>query len=103
MWIGSSSGLGDMDVDCDGANNSAGDCANDPSGQSETAFKDTVAQYGISDLNANVHGYVVLGNTAFDPQSKGIDPLSVVAVVCNNQLVCHFLGLMKRKTDVGVM
>ncbi|KHO00593.1 chitosanase [Metarhizium album ARSEF 1941] len=78
-----------LDIDCDGANNYAGDCANDPTGQSQTAFKANVSQYGISDLDANIHSYVVLGNEgppAFDPQSRGIQPLSVVAVVCGEQL-----------------
>jgi chitosanase len=83
-----------MDIDCDGANNSAGRCSNDPSGQGETAFKDTVKSYGIADLNANVHPYVVFGNEgaspSFNPQSKGMEPLSVMAIVCNNQLVCVF-------------
>ena len=38
-----------------------------------------------------MHPYVVLGNEgadpSFDPQSAGVQPLSVVAVVCNGQLV----------------
>lgn len=82
-----------MDIDCDGANNKAGKCANDPSGQSQTAFQYEVQQYdvGISDLDANVHPYVVLGNSgstpSFDPRTYGIKPLNVVAVVCNDQLV----------------
>ncbi|KAL1969038.1 hypothetical protein VTN77DRAFT_872 [Rasamsonia byssochlamydoides] len=87
--------LGDMDVDCDGADNKAGKCSNDPSGQSETAFKDTVQTYGISDLNANIHPYVVFGNEdahpSFEPETVGMRPLSVMAVVCNNQLVCPSL------------
>jgi chitosanase len=81
-----------MDIDCDGANNSAGKCANDPSGQGQTAFKSDVQKFGISDLNANVHPYVVFGNEehspSFSPQSHGMQPLSVMAVVCNGQLVC---------------
>jgi hypothetical protein len=81
-----------MDVDCDGANNGAGKCSNDPSGQSQTAFKDTVQGYGISDLDANVHPYVVFGNEgsspSFMPDSVGMKPLSVMAVVCNGQPVC---------------
>ena len=80
-----------MDIDCDGANNSAGACANDPSGQGQTAFKDTVKGYGIKDLDANLHPYVVFGNEgsspSFNPQSKGMKPLSVMAVVCSNQVV----------------
>lgn len=77
-----------MDIDCDGANNSAGDCSNDPSGQGQTAFKDTVEEYGIEDLDANLHSYVVFGNEdSFEPQDEGMEPLSVMAVVCNDQVV----------------
>ncbi|KAF5124307.1 Endo-chitosanase [Metarhizium anisopliae] len=88
---GSSGNYDNMDIDCDGANNSAGGCANDPSGQGQTSFKDTVKTYGIPDLDANIHPYVVFGNEgaspSFNPQSKGMKPLSIMAVVCNNQLV----------------
>jgi hypothetical protein len=48
----------------------------------------------VSDLNANYIPYVVFGNdgsasgfTTFDPTQYGIQPLSVMAVVCNDQLV----------------
>ena len=81
----------DMDIDCDGLNASTGLCNNDPSGQSQTAFQSEVQEFGIADLDAHVHPYVVLGNEgadpSFDPQSAGVKPLSVVAVVCNGQLV----------------
>ncbi|GFG09574.1 endo-chitosanase [Aspergillus lentulus] len=94
-----------MDIDCDGANNSAGDCANDPSGQSMTAFMDTVKQYGISDLDANIHPYVVFGNSGssptFDPQQYGMEPLSVMAVVCNNQLFYGVWGDTNGGTSTG--
>ncbi|GAQ10133.1 endo-chitosanase [Aspergillus lentulus] len=90
IFISSSKGYTNMDIDCDGANNSAGKCANDPSGQGQTAFKSDVKKFGISDLNANVHPYVVFGNEehspSFSPQSHGMQPLSVMAVVCNGQL-----------------
>lgn len=80
-----------MDIDCDGANDSAGACSNDPSGQGETAFKDTVQSFGINDLDANIHPYVVFGNEgadpSFSPEQFGMQPLSVMAVVCNNQVV----------------
>ena len=80
-----------MDIDCDGANNSAGDCANDPTGQGQTSFVDTVSTYGISDLDANLHPFVVFGNggasPSFNPQDHGMSPLSVMAVVCNGQVV----------------
>ncbi|GFF57350.1 hypothetical protein IFM51744_09176 [Aspergillus udagawae] len=90
IFISSAKGYTNMDIDCDGANNSAGKCANDPSGQGQTAFKSDVKKFGISDLNANVHPYVVFGNEEhspkFSPQSQGMQPLSVMAVVCNGQL-----------------
>lgn len=80
-----------MDTDCDGADNTAGDCGNDQTGQSQTSFQDLAQSYGISDLNANIHSYVVFGNEgsrpSFNPQAHGIKPLSVMAVVCDNQVV----------------
>lgn len=87
-----------MDIDCDGANNSGGACSNDPSGQSQTSFKSTVKHYGIKDLDAHIHPYVVFGNDGFDPEDHGVKPLSVVAVVCNNQVVsdCFFQKRMHR-------
>ena len=89
-----------MDIDCDGLQHGEGDdgrCGNSDDTQSETAFKDTVAQYsnGVEDLNAYVHDYVVFGNygtadgyTTFDPEEHDVKPLSVMAVVCGDQLVC---------------
>lgn len=95
-----SNGYGDMDIDCDGAGSGTGDCSNDPSGQSVTAFKDLVQQYSggaVQDLNTDIHNYVVLGNdnsvqegdggASFDPTKDAqIQPLSVVAVVCGGNL-----------------
>ena len=82
-----------MDIDCDGANNSAGDCANDPTGQGQTAFKHEVQGYGIEDLDSNKHSFVVLGNEGewpeYMPTQHGVESLSVVAVVCDNRLVGH--------------
>ena len=80
-----------MDIDCDGANRTFGACANDKTGQNITAFKHKLGGYGIGDLNANKHTYVVLGNQgatpSWMPDTVGVEPLSVVAVVCNNKLV----------------
>lgn len=87
MWIAGSSSLADMDVDCDGANSSKGKCANDRTGQSITAFQDEVSTFGIGDLDANLHSYVILGTKNFDPRDVGVESLSIVAVVCNNRLV----------------
>lgn len=90
-----------MDIDCDGANNSSGDCKNDPSGDDETAFKDQVQKYGISDLDANVHSYVVFGNQGFNPQDYGMKPLSVMAIVCNGQLHYGVWGDTNGANTVG--
>jgi Fungal chitosanase of glycosyl hydrolase group 75 len=80
-----------MDVDCDGADNTAGKCGNDPSGQRQTAFKGEAAGYGITDLNANVHSYIVFGNEGKNPNwlpsSAGVKSLSVMAVVCGGKMV----------------
>ncbi|KAK1761600.1 family 75 glycoside hydrolase [Echria macrotheca] len=93
-----------MDIDCDGAQGGSADdgrCGASTDTQSITAFQQTVRQYGkgIRDLNANVHPYVVFGNTgskpgweSFDPQQYGIEPLSVMAVVCGDQLVYGVWG-----------
>ncbi|KAL7904435.1 glycoside hydrolase family 75 protein [Trichoderma velutinum] len=84
---GSNGNYDNMDVDCDGADDKAGDCSNDPTGFGETAFMDTVQSFGISDLNANIHPYVVVNEPPyFDAQHFGLQPLSVMAVVCNNQV-----------------
>lgn len=89
-----------MDIDCDGTLGSGnGDCDSSGDTQDQTTFGDTVASYnkGISDLNAYVHSYVVLGNQGtkdgyvnYDPQSAGIEPLSIVAVVCGDKMVKSF-------------
>ena len=83
--------LADMDIDCDGSDNMAGKCSDDPSGQAQTSFKATANSYGIPDLNSSIHSYVVFGNEggspSFDPVKSGLEPLSVMAVVCNDKLV----------------
>lgn len=96
---GSGSAFADMDVDCDGEQNGRGDdgrCDESRDTQSITSFQWIIEGYnkGINDLNANVHPYVVFGNEGkksgwktFDPTKYGIEPLSVMAVVCNNKLV----------------
>ncbi|PNP44113.1 hypothetical protein TGAMA5MH_04398 [Trichoderma gamsii] len=96
--------LANMDIDCDGIQGGPADdgrCGDSSDTQSITAFQDTVASYGTGqrDLDANAHPYVVFGNDGsrpgwktFDPQSVGVEPLSVMAVVCNNQLVYGVWG-----------
>ncbi|KAF2250989.1 glycoside hydrolase family 75 protein [Trematosphaeria pertusa] len=101
-----SGGYADVDIDCDGAGMGTGDCGDDQSGQSQTAFKDLVQEYSnnaIDDLNTHIHTFVVLGNdnspdegdggAPFDPTADaGIEPLSVVAVVCGEKLVYGVWG-----------
>lgn len=98
---GTNGKLAGMDIDCDGnqqgpAND--GRCGSSGDTQSTTAFEDTVKSYnaGIKELNPFVHPYVVFGNdnddhksgfVTFNPQDYGIQPLSVMAVVCGNKLV----------------
>ncbi|KAJ5807705.1 Fungal chitosanase [Penicillium robsamsonii] len=85
---------GDMDIDCDGANETAGLCSNDQSGQGQTAFKSELQKnYGIEDLDAGIHPYVVFGTKDYFPQGneddvdpKEMQPLSVMAVVCGGNL-----------------
>lgn len=94
---GTNGNLVNMDIDCDGALGTGdGSCDSSQDTQGDTAFKDTIKSYkaGIKDLNAYVHSYVVLGNegsksgyVTFEPESVGVDPLSVVAVVCGNKMV----------------
>jgi hypothetical protein len=95
-----------MDIDCDGEQHPAGDgrCGKSQDTQSTTAFKYQVQQYSggaVSDLNANFIPYVVFGNfgskagyTNFHPQSHGIKPLSVMAVVYGDQLVSFYSAYM---------
>lgn len=96
-----------MDIDCDGAlGDGDGSCDSSQDTQGQTTFADTVAGYnkGITDLNAYVHSFVVLGNEGskggyinFNPESYGVQPLSLVAVVCGDKMVsspCWLTGTL---------
>jgi len=88
-----------MDIDCDGVQGGPADdgrCKSSSDTQSQTSFQWDVDNYdvGQKDLDANVHPYVVFGNEGtkkdwptFDLREHGIEPLSIMAVVCNNRLV----------------
>ncbi|KAK0724301.1 family 75 glycoside hydrolase [Lasiosphaeris hirsuta] len=101
---GTAGALANMDIDCDGAQGGPADdgrCGSSRDTQSITAFQYMVEGYGkgINDLNANVHPYVVFGNTGakpgwekFNPQEYGIQPLSLMAVVCGGQLIYGVWG-----------
>lgn len=89
--------LVNMDIDCDGALGTGdGSCDSSTDTQGQTTFGDTVKGYnkGIKDLNAYIHSFVVLGNDGsksgyitFKPESYGVEPLSLVAVVCGDKMV----------------
>ncbi|PKS06105.1 hypothetical protein jhhlp_007939 [Lomentospora prolificans] len=96
--------LANMDVDCDGAQGGPandGRCASSRDTQAVSSFQSTVASYGrgIRDLDANIHPYIVFGNEGskpgwktFDPQEVGIQPLSLMAVVCGDKLIYGVWG-----------
>lgn len=96
--------LANLDVDCDGIQGSQADdgrCESSDDTQSITSFQDIVQGYktGQKDLDSNIHPYVVFGNEGtkkhwhkFDPQDYGIEPLSIMAVVCNNKLIYGIWG-----------
>lgn len=100
IFIKGNGQFANMDIDCDGAQEGGdGRCGSSSDTQDQTAFMDTVATYGIPDLNANIHPYIVFGNegskdgyTTFSPQDHGIQPLSVMAVVCGNKLIYGVWG-----------
>jgi hypothetical protein len=86
-----------MDVDCDGS----GRCGNSADQKSETRWQSFVQSYSdiagshVDDLDANNVPYVVFGNvgsapdyTTFDPRAHNVQPLSVMAVVCGDQMAC---------------
>ncbi|KAG9232869.1 family 75 glycoside hydrolase [Amylocarpus encephaloides] len=101
---GTGGALADMSIDCDGVQKGAGDdgrCGSSTDTQSQTSFQSQVNTFdpSVKDLNAFVHPYVVFGNvgskegfTNFDPTSAGIEPLSLMAVVCGDQMFYGIWG-----------
>ncbi|KAM3520156.1 hypothetical protein NHJ13051_007030 [Beauveria bassiana] len=93
-----------MDIDCDGIQHGPADdgrCGSSDDTQSVTSFQSIVQGYGTGqkDLDAFIHPYVVFGNEGsrsgypnFNPQDYGVEPLSVMAVVCNNKLIYGIWG-----------
>jgi chitosanase len=97
IFLKSEGGYTNVDIDCDGAGAGTGDCSNDQSGQSITAWVDDVVKLSggaIKDLNTHHHTYVVFGNESprFDPTKFGIEPLSVMAVVCGDKYILGIMG-----------
>ncbi len=101
VFLKTTNGYANMDIDCDGnQSRDDGRCTDSGDTQSQTSFKDTVASFGVAgvdDLDANVHPYVVFGNVGdysptFEPADHGIKPLSVMAVVCGDQLIYGVWG-----------
>ncbi|KAL8718819.1 MAG: hypothetical protein Q9225_004103 [Loekoesia sp. 1 TL-2023] len=103
IFIQGPSTLANMDIDCDGdlSDPVDGRCGSSTDTQGETRWKDEVqaaSNHQISDLNANIHSYVVFGNeradggATFDPTDYGVKPLSVMAVVCGDKLIYGVWG-----------
>jgi chitosanase len=96
---GPGSDLANMDIDCDGEQSGDdGRCksSTDTQGQTRWGLKH-LEKHRVRDLNANIHPYVVLGNEGsysptFDPRTVGVEPLSIVAVVCGDELVYGVWG-----------
>lgn len=100
---GKNGALADMDVDCDGRQDSPandGRCTGTGDTQDQTSFDWILEEggFGIDKLDANIHPYVVFGNAndddqdsgwnVYNPKKDGIEPLSLIAVICGDQLVC---------------
>ncbi|ORY60979.1 family 75 glycoside hydrolase [Pseudomassariella vexata] len=107
--------LANMDLTCAGVPGGVADtgaCADgfEPETDGPTAFRDLVREEhpNLADLNPYVHPYVVFGNKgsfsgqpAFEPQDYGIVPLSLIAIVCNSQLIYGFWGDYNSDNRVG--
>ncbi|GAA5850453.1 hypothetical protein JCM3766R1_006566 [Sporobolomyces carnicolor] len=71
--------MSNMDVDCDGAPSTEGICEGDGSYFELTAYTDSEGK----PINALTVPYVVMNQgDGFDPAKVGVEPLSVVAVIC---------------------
>ncbi|KAK5989202.1 Endo-chitosanase [Cladobotryum mycophilum] len=95
--------LTNIDTDCDGVQDGPADdgrCKSSTDTQTQTSFDDIAKQYGIDGIDPFIHGYVVFGNEAdgrkgwptFDPQAHGVEPLSLMAVVCGDKLIYGVWG-----------
>lgn len=99
VYLQGPSKFSDMDVDCDGAQGGPQDdgrCDASTDTQATTAIKWVIEGYdiGISDLNPHEHSFVVFGNSGskpgwktFSPRDVGVEPASLMAVVCGDQMV----------------
>ncbi|KAL7342785.1 fungal chitosanase of glycosyl hydrolase group 75-domain-containing protein [Rhodotorula toruloides] len=86
-----------MDVDCDGSSKK-GPCSNDESFQGQTAFQDKSGK----DIDAQSVPYVVIDQDKdFDPTKFGVQPLSVVAVVCGGKLTFGIWADTNALGDMG--
>jgi chitosanase len=106
IFLKGESAYTDVDIDCDGAGAGTGDCENDQTGQSITAWASKAEDLSggkIEDLNTHHHTYIVFGNEGpkFDPTKHGIEPLSVMAVVCGGKYILGVWGDTNADNLVG--
>ncbi|TQV96061.1 hypothetical protein V2A60_003491 [Cordyceps javanica] len=102
----------DMDVDCEGAQGGpqdGGRCDAFTDTQETTALKWVIEGYdvGVRDLSPHEHGLLVFGNPGtkpgsetFSPRDVGVEPASLMAVICRYQLI-YMIGLGDSDTDDG--
>ncbi|KIW02779.1 uncharacterized protein PV09_05841 [Verruconis gallopava] len=99
IYIHTGSDFASMSVDCNGDQSDRGDgrCGSAQESYHQTYWKDIVEFYSkgkVFDVNTNFIPYVEFGNyapeasgTKFDPTQWGIQPLSVMAVICGDKIV----------------
>ncbi|KAJ2970506.1 hypothetical protein NQ176_g8153 [Zarea fungicola] len=96
---GTGGSLANMDINCSGYNydpyGGQSWCDDGLDSLRWTRFDDIVARYqnGGPGLSPYIHSFITFGNfgtkkgyVPFDPQSVGIEPLSIMAVVCGDKL-----------------
>lgn len=99
---GTGGDLANMDISCHGSfmQHADGSCDTSHDTNYPTRFYNIVESYGkgVWDLNPYVHSFVIFGNygnkkdfVTFDPQSIGIEPYSLMAIVCGDQLVTYYI------------
>ncbi|KAI9672881.1 MAG: hypothetical protein M1829_004431 [Trizodia sp. TS-e1964] len=107
LYISSKTGDGyaTIGIDCNGITTPSGTC----SGQTHvgSAFADILKRDGFPDLNPDIIPYVSLGNRgtpSFNPQDQGIEPLSIVGVLCGSnseRLVYGIWGDVNSDSSTG--
>lgn len=104
-----------MDIDCNGGPSSlGGPCEKSTDDQPLTYFREILQSYHRTqrdDLDADVHSFVTFGNyianvgthgyKVYDPRSIGIEPYSIMAVICGDKLVSYgYYTVIKQRLNL---